>query len=364
MKILYQDFFNFLKGYFLNWLSYHLNYPFVKPWRVNFDVTHACPLRCKMCRIWRMPRKGKEMSIEDAKKLVDQIAAWGIDHISFAGGETLVRKDFTVELIEYASSKNIRTDLITSGVLLDEELCERLMDAGLSKISLSVDGATKETHDYIRGEGTFEKIMRVAEILKTLKEEKKSNIELEFTTVIMGLNFEELVDIFELMVSKGFDYITYQVVVPDNTFTQPLEFFKKFYESEFWIKPENIPKLRRICEQLIEIKKKTGKIRNTRGYLRKIPEYFEKKEKFKPGKCIAGYSYLNIDPYGNINICGIGPNLNVIGKDLRKIWKSKEYKRTRILIKKCKRPCLMLCYEKLEFFPLLEAWLELRGWVK
>jgi len=238
------------------------------------------------------------------------------------------------------------------------------LDAGLSRLALSLDGAKKETHDYIRGEGTFEKVMEVVDMLRDVRERKKCNIELEFTTVVMGINFEELVDVFRLMEEKGFDYITYQVVVPDNSFTQPLEFFREFYESKFWVKQENIPKLRRICEQLIEIKKKTGKISNTREYLRKIPEYFEKKEKFKPGKCIVGYSYINIDPYGNINICGIGPNINVIGKDLREIWKSKQYKRTRILIKKCKRPCLMLCYEKLEFFPLLEAWLELRGWVK
>jgi MoaA/NifB/PqqE/SkfB family radical SAM enzyme len=94
-----------------------------------------------------------------------------------------------------------------------------------------------------------------------------------------------------------------------------------------------------------------------------LPKYFKEKEKFKSGKCIVGYSYLNIDPYGNVSVCGFGPNLNVRKLKLKELWKSKEYKKTRILIKRCKRPCMMLCYEKLSFKDFLERWLEVRGWI-
>jgi MoaA/NifB/PqqE/SkfB family radical SAM enzyme len=318
-----------------------------------------------MCNIWKKKAKvSQELSLEELKKVVNEIADWGIDHISLAGGETLVRARDIVELVKYASSKpNMRVDLITNGYYLNKNLCKQLLRANISKISLSLDGAKKETHDLIRGRGSFDRVMNAARILKNLKDKMKSNTELEFTTVIMSYNFRELVDIFELMRKNGFDYINYQAIVPDNTFTQEPNTFYNFYKSDLWIKEKDIPELEKIVKRLVVLKKKTGRIRNTRRYLLSLPKYFRDKEKFKTGKCIVGYSYVNIDPYGNLGVCGFGGNLNVKKEKLRDLWKSKEYKKIRILIKKCKRPCLMLCYEKLNFKELLEGWLELRGWI-
>jgi len=360
MKILYQDFLGFIKDYAANSLSYELNKPFVKPWRVNFDITHRCPLRCVMCNIWKTKSKKKELTLNELKRTVDEIKKWGVEHVSFAGGETLVRKNDVVKLIEYASSKGMRTDLITNGYFLDKKTCKKLLKSGVSKISLSVDGAKKETHNKIRVGGSYDKVIRTAKILGELKKKMKVKTELEFTTVILSYNFRELVDIFYLMKSLNFDFITYQVVTPDNSFTVNSKQLKNFYESRLWIKGDDVKELEKITEKLIELKK-TGCIRNTRTYLKKIPEYFKAKDKFKPGKCIVGFSYVNIDPYGNINVCGLGPNLNINDGKIQELWNNEEYKKTRELIKKCERPCLMLCYDKLNFKELFEAWLELRG---
>jgi MoaA/NifB/PqqE/SkfB family radical SAM enzyme len=318
-----------------------------------------------MCNVWKEKVDvSKELSLEELKKLVDEIADWGIDHISLAGGETLVREEDVVELIKYASNKpHMRIDLITNGYLLNEKVCKKLLEANVSKISLSLDGARKDTHDFIRGKGSFEKVLKAAKILVRLKKEMKSKVELEFTTVVMRQNFRELVDIFNLMERIGFQYVNYQAVVPDNTFTKGLKEFYRFYQSDMWIKEEEIPELEEVVKKLLLLKKKTGKIRNSRRYLLLLPKYFKEKEKFKSGKCIVGYSYLNIDPYGNVSVCGFGPNLNVRKLKLKELWKSKEYKKTRILIKRCKRPCMMLCYEKLSFKDFLERWLEVRGWI-
>ena len=367
MKSLYQGFFNLLKDYAFARVSYMLNYPLIKPWRVNFDITYRCPLKCKMCHIWKKkPKVSEELTLKELKNLIDQIAEWNIDHISFAGGETLVRAWDVVKLIEYASSKysHMRTDLITNAHYLDEKLCKALFNAGVSKISLSLDAAKREIHDFIRVRGNYDKVLSSARLLTKLRNEMRKNVELEFTTVIMGYNFRELVDIFRLMQEIGFDYINYQVVVPDNTFINGISYFKKFYNSRFWIKDEEIGELRRICKELINLKKMTGRIRNTRDYLRLIPEYFKKKDKFRAGLCLAGFSYLNIDPYGNVNVCGFGPNLNVREKNIKELWNDRKYKRTRMLIKRCKRPCFMLCYERLDLRAFIRAWLELRGWLE
>jgi MoaA/NifB/PqqE/SkfB family radical SAM enzyme len=363
MKSLYKGFFTFIGDYAFNRLSYTFQYPLIKPWRVNFDITHRCPLGCIMCNIWKEGiNPKKELKLSELKNLVDQIHEWGVDHISFAGGETLVRAKDVVELIKHASRKHMRTDLITNGYFLDEKLCRELLKANVSKISLSVDGVKEKTHDYIRGRGNFDRVINAAKILKRLKEEMKNKVELEFTTVIMSHNFRELVDIFYLMRKMGFDFINYQAIVPDNTFTKNQETFYRFYKSGMWIEKRDIPELRRVVRKLVLLKKKTGKIRNTRKYLLLVPEYFEKKQNFRYGKCIVGYSYINIDSYGNINICGLGPNLNVRGNKLKNLWRSKDYNQTRTLIQKCRRPCLMLCYDRIDLKGLIQAWMELRGW--
>jgi MoaA/NifB/PqqE/SkfB family radical SAM enzyme len=361
MESLYKGFFTLMKDYTFNKLSYNLDYPLVKPWRVNFDITHRCPFKCVMCNVWIgkiYPKK--ELKVDELRDIIDQIDDWEIKHISFAGGETLVRAKDVVELIKYASQKNMRTDLITNGYFLDEKLCRELLIAKVSKISLSVDGAKRKTHDSIRGKGNFDRVMKVAKILKKLKEDVKSKVELEFTTVIMSYNFRELVDIFNLMKKTGFDYINYQAVVPDNTFKSKKDSYQ-FYKN-LWINEKNIPELKEVVRKLLFLKK-TGKIRNTREYLLLVPKYFEKKQNFRYGKCIVGYSYFNIDPYGNVNICGLGPNLNIRDDKIKNLWKSEKYKQTRILIKKCKRPCLMLCYEKIELKEFIKTWMELRGWI-
>jgi MoaA/NifB/PqqE/SkfB family radical SAM enzyme len=315
-----------------------------------------------MCNIWKEkvnPRR--ELKLDELKKIVDEIHEWGIDHISFAGGETLTKRKIVTELTQYARSKNMRVDLITNGILLNLKTAKAFFNSDISKISLSVDGAKEKTHDSIRGKGSFKKVINVAKMLSKLRKKTKNNVELEFTTIVCGMNFRELIDIFRLMENLSFDFINYQVVVPDNTFSTPLSEFYKFYESPLWIKEKDLPEFERIVKKLVFLKKKTGKIRNTQGYLLTMPRYFKEKEKFKTGKCIVGYSYININPYGFINVCGLGPDINVKDGKIRDLWKSKRYKRARILIKRCKRPCLMLCYEKLNFKELLEAWLEMRS---
>jgi MoaA/NifB/PqqE/SkfB family radical SAM enzyme len=313
--------------------------------------------------VWKKnPKIEEELTLRELKELLKKTKKWGIDHVSFAGGETLVRKEDVIELIKFASSMNMRTDLITNGYFMDKQTCEKLLLAKVSKISLSLDGAKRETHDFIRGEGNYDRVIETAKNLVSLKRRFKSSVELEFTTVVTGYNFKELIDIFNMMQNLRFDYINYQVITPDNTFTKGPEYYRDFYQSDFWINNDDSKLLRKIALMLVKLKK-SGKIRNTRDYLLMIPEYFKKKEKFKGGNCIVGFSYMNIDPYGNISVCGLGPNLNIKNENLIDSWNSKEYKKTRFKIKKCKRACLMLCYEKLDFKTLFKAWLELRRWL-
>jgi MoaA/NifB/PqqE/SkfB family radical SAM enzyme len=340
----------YLKYYF----SYILNQPLIHPKEVNFQMTNRCTLRCKMCNIWKLPKREKEISVEEMKKILDEVRGWkNTKYISFVGGESLIRMKDTLELIDYANSLGFHTNLVSNATLLNYSTCKRLVEVGLERIALSLDGAKKETHDFIRGDGNFEQVLKAARIFCNFK--KDYRLKVDFTTVVMSYNFRELVDIYYLAKKIGVDQWFLQPVVLDNSF----KILKTFdYNSPLWIKSHDLEVLEKVMNELILLKLKDRNfIYNSVDYLKAIPKYFGLKENFKLGKCMAGYFTLNIDPYGNISICGYGPDINVVGKKVSDAWKSKVFKKTRILIKRCKTPCMMLCYQRFSIPELVKTFL-------
>jgi MoaA/NifB/PqqE/SkfB family radical SAM enzyme len=336
-----------IEVYLRYFLSYLINYPLIHPKEINFQMTNACNLHCKMCNIWKLPRKKeKEIDIEEMKRILDEVKNWkNTKYVSFVGGEALIRVKDTLELIRYAKSLGFFTNLVSNGTFLTEkETCRKLLKAGLDRIALSLDGAKRETHDFIRGKGNYEQVLRATKNFLSLK--KDFNIKVDLTTVIMSYNFKELPEIYYLAKKLGVDQWFLQSVVLDNT-------FKNFdYDSEIWINDKDLKELEKVMKKLILLKLKDSRfIYNSIEYLKAVPKYFSLKEKFNLGKCMAGYFSLNIDPYGVISICSYGPNINVIGKNMDNVWENRKYRLTRIRIKKCKMPCMMLCYQR---FSLLE----------
>lgn len=311
-------------------------------------MTNRCTLKCKMCNIWKLPKKGSEISLGEMKGILNQIKSWdNTRYVSFVGGESLMRIDDTIELIKYASSLGFHTNLVSNATLMDYRVCKELVEAGLERIALSLDGVKKETHDFIRGKGNFDKITKTAKIFLALK--KHCNVKVDFNTVVMSYNFREMPDIYWLAKKIGVDQWFIQSVALDNT-------FHKFdYDSSLWIRGNDLEELKKVISKLIMLKLKDKKfIYNSIDYLKAIPQYFERKKEFKLGKCMAGFYSLNIDPYGAISICNYGPNIRVQGKDISEVWKDIMFKQTRALIKGCKTPCMMLCYQRLSIPDLVK----------
>jgi len=337
------------KIYMRYYLSYLLNHPFIYPKEVNFQMTNRCTLQCKMCNIWKLPRKGKEIDLDEMKRVLREIKNWeNTKYVSFVGGESLIRTNDTLELIEYANSLGFHTNLVSNATLLKNDVCKKLAEVGLDRIALSLDGAKRKTHDFIRGKGNFNKVIKAAKFFLTLK--KNYDIKVDFTTVVMAYNFRELVDLYQLAKKIGVDQWFLQSVVLDNTFRN------YDYDSSVWVNGRSLEELKKVINRLVALKLKDKDfIYNSIHYLKAIPKYFELKEKFKLGKCMAGYYSLNIDPYGNVSICNYGPDINLIGKNASEAWKSLKFKQTRILIKGCEMPCMMLCYQRFSIPELVKA---------
>ena len=122
--------------------------PFIAIW----EVTQACDLACVHCRASAQPeRHPLELTTEEGKGLIDQISALEIPVFVLTGGDPIKRPDL-FELIAHARSKGVRISLTPSATpLLTREIVVRLMEAGLARLAVSLDGATTETHDAFRG---------------------------------------------------------------------------------------------------------------------------------------------------------------------------------------------------------------------
>lgn len=136
------------------------------PARVYWEVTGACDLACRHCRAEAAPcADPSELSTRAAKRMLEQLAeATPTPHVIFTGGDPLKRPDL-FELIAHARARGLPVSVSPSATpLLTADAIDRFVGAGVSAISLSIDRATAEAHDALRGvSGCFERTMVAAQ---------------------------------------------------------------------------------------------------------------------------------------------------------------------------------------------------------
>ncbi len=136
------------------------------PMVLTWEISQACALQCVHCRAEARPhRHPDELTTDEARAVIDRVADFEPrpPYLVFSGGDPLERPDLE-ELAAYAVSLGVQTAVTpASSPLLTRERLERLRDAGVVRIALSLDGATAEAHDGFRGEpGSFATIMQAA----------------------------------------------------------------------------------------------------------------------------------------------------------------------------------------------------------
>ncbi|MFA5355001.1 MAG: radical SAM protein, partial [Thermodesulfovibrionales bacterium] len=120
---------------------------------IAWEITRRCNLKCVHCRSSsEMEIQGHpDFSIEEAYRLLDDIAGYAKPVIVLSGGEPLLRKD-VFEIARYGTDKGLRMCLATNGMLVTDEICAKIKDAGIRIVSLSLDGSTAEIHNNFRNE--------------------------------------------------------------------------------------------------------------------------------------------------------------------------------------------------------------------
>ncbi|HWR30633.1 MAG TPA: radical SAM protein, partial [Negativicutes bacterium] len=122
---------------------------------VVWNITSQCNLKCRHCYIEATESANEnEMTTEEGKAFIDDLAEMKVPVLMFSGGEPLVRPDL-FELAAYAVEKGLRIVLSTNGTLIDEFTAQLIKEAGFQYVGVSIDGC-EEIHDEFRGEkGAF-----------------------------------------------------------------------------------------------------------------------------------------------------------------------------------------------------------------
>lgn len=307
-----------------------------------WESTIKCNLTCAHCRrVEDDDAAGSDLSTEQAKVLIDQLAVIGVEQgfmpiLVFSGGEPMCREDI-FELIQYAADKEIKCALATNGTLITDELAAKVKSVGVQRVSVSLDGATSEIHNKLRKlEGSFEAAVAGINSLR------ECGVPFQVNMTVTRYNRHQLDDLFVLAKDLGAVAVHLFMLVPvgcgqefaDGDMLSPEE-----YEQVL------ISTAKRSASESLEIKVTCG------------PHYERvvRQEKIVPGKpqghpgghppmdamkgkpaghphgkktkgCLAGSGVIFVGHDGDVFPCGYLPvNCgNVVESSLGEIWTGSE----------------------------------------
>jgi len=236
--------------------------PFIAIW----EVTQACDLACVHCRASAQPNRDPgELSTDEGRQLIDQIAAMNVPVFVLTGGDPIKRPDL-FELISHARSARVRVSLTPSATpLLTRDVVVRLKEAGLARLAVSLDGARAETHDGFRGlAGSY------ARTLDAVRWANEVGLPVQINTTFSRRNIVEIDEIVSLMENLKITLWSVFFLVPTgrgklNDLLNADEFeqvFAKLYElsktASFDIKTTEAQHYRRFLLQQRVAERKVG----------------------------------------------------------------------------------------------------------
>ncbi|WP_068268954.1 mycofactocin radical SAM maturase, partial [Aldersonia kunmingensis] len=131
---------------------------------LTWELTYACNLSCVHCLSSSGRRDPRELSTEQCKAIIDELQRMQVFYVNIGGGEPTVRSDFW-ELVDYATEHQVGVKFSTNGVKIDKKVAARLAASDYVDVQISIDGATAEVNDAVRGPGSFAMAVRALENL-------------------------------------------------------------------------------------------------------------------------------------------------------------------------------------------------------
>ena len=126
---------------------------------LTWELTYACNLACTHCLSSSGRRDPRELSTAQCKAVIDELERLQVFYVNIGGGEPTVREDF-LELVDYATEHHVGVKFSTNGIRINEAMAKRLAANSYVDVQISLDGATAEVNDAVRGKGSYATAMR------------------------------------------------------------------------------------------------------------------------------------------------------------------------------------------------------------
>jgi mycofactocin radical SAM maturase len=131
---------------------------------LTWELTYACNLACRHCLSSSGRRDPRELTTDQAKAVIDELERMQVFYVNIGGGEPTIRPDFW-ELVDCATSHHLGVKFSTNGVRITPEAAARLASSDYVDVQISLDGATAEVNDAVRGLGSFATAVRAMDNL-------------------------------------------------------------------------------------------------------------------------------------------------------------------------------------------------------
>lgn len=290
---------------------------------VVWNMTNRCNLSCQHCYISAEDREyAGELTTEEAKAFIDDLAAMKVPVLLFSGGEPLVRSDL-FELGAYARDRGIRPVISTNGTLITPAVAERIRTTGFQYVGVSLDG-NAEVHDRFRGrKGAFAET--IAGIRNSLAAGNKTGI--RFT--VNKLNYHTLPEVLDLVEREKIPrFCLYHLVYAGRgrgMADLDISAEQKRQLIEFLIEKTQDFHRRGVETEILTTDNHADGIYILQYFERHQPERVNEVRQLLEmhGGCSAGQKMANVDPQGYVHACQFWGHKslgNVREKPFSQIW--------------------------------------------
>jgi radical SAM protein with 4Fe4S-binding SPASM domain len=274
----------------------------------------------------------KDLSTNQAKNLIEQLADLGRNQpqmpvLVFSGGEPLCREDL-FELVDHSQKAGIISALATNGTLIDSDIAKQIKESGISRVAVSLDGATADVHDNLRQlDGAFEKALNGIKFLS------KEKIPFQINVTLTKHNAGQLKEIYELAKSLGAVALHIFMLVPvgcgqtlaEEDILSAQEYEQKLIEisalenlGELQVKVTCGPHYQRVIKQ----KGLNFQSHGSAAEESSVPGAHKHKQISRG--CLAGIAVLFVAHQGDVFPCGYLPVRcgNILEEKLSEIWRN------------------------------------------
>lgn len=282
----------------------HLDY-------ITIALTNRCNLRCKHCFVSAGESLPGELQIEDWLCLVDQLSPFKLLDVVLTGGEPLLYSHFW-DLVDALNDKGIPVSIFTNGLLVDEAFVERIADAMVNSIQVSLDGINADMHERLRGRaGSFERTTHAIRLLSS------KGIPVHVAVTVTKINYAAHPQFIEFCKDLGARSVSFSEIVLSGRAQE--------YREELCLTAEQIAQMRlyHACKRVTEREIIIGEGLRPPDYA--WDPFHEQQGNFQRPMCSAAKDCCDITATGDVLACQAlwwdeFKAGNILQTSLKEIW--------------------------------------------